>query len=261
MQQPEYQQLPDSETKQEIKNPYSWAYIIGASIVIASIVISASAIYNVKLIVKQISKTSFATSPSAPTAGNTGNPSAPTAPTGPVNINLAANTPFLGNANAKVTVVEYADYQCPFCEKFFTDVFPQIKAKYIDTGKIKFMYQDFAFLGADSTTAGEATHCAADQNKFWQYHDYLFSHQGQENSGWATLEHQKEFAAVVGLNANQFNQCMTSHKYATEVANQTTAGKGFGVTGTPTVFVNGNIIVGAQPFTSFSAAIDAALAK
>ncbi len=247
-----------SEASKTPKDLGFLAYVVGASVIIGAILISASLFYNFKLVIKQMGKTAtVAQVPVAPTT----NPGTPTVPAGPVDITLDQNTPFLGNKDAKVTVIEYADYQCPFCEKFYTEVYPQLKSKYIDTGKIKFIYQDFAFLGADSNTAAEATHCAADQNKFWQYHDYLFTHQGQENGGWATLDHQKQFAAAVGLNAGQFNQCMTSGKYKDQVAKETAAGKSYGVTGTPSVFVNGVIIVGAQPLANFTQAIDAALAK
>jgi len=76
--------------------------------------------------------------------------------------------------------VEFADYQCPFCEKFYTDTFPDIKKNYIDTGKIKFVYKNLAFLGKESTDAANASMCARDQNKFWEFHDYLFTHQGSE---------------------------------------------------------------------------------
>lgn len=192
--------------------------------------------------------------PTAPVA-----PTAPADPSAPVNITLKSGTPTLGNDKAKVTVVEYADFQCPFCERWFKDAWPTIKSKYVDTGKIKFAYQDFAFLGADSNTAAEASHCAADQNKFWQYHDYLFTNQGAENGGWANLDNQKKFAQSVGLNTSQFNQCMDSGKYKKEVLDQTAAAKTYGVSGTPTVFINGVKLVGAQPASAFEQAIDAAL--
>ncbi len=178
---------------------------------------------------------------------------------GKVVLNLNPNTPYLGNSKAKVTVVEYADYRCPFCEKFYTDVYSKLKSEYIDTDKIKFMYQDFAFLGPDSNTAAEATHCAADQNMFWQYHDYLFTHQGSESSDWASSANQKKIAQTLGLSTSQFNQCLDSGKYKQEVLNETDAGKKYGVTGTPSVFVNGQILVGAQPLTNFEQAINAAL--
>jgi len=93
----------------------------------------------------------------------------------------------------------------------------------------------------------------------WQYHDYLFSNQGQENTGWATADHQKQFAASLGLDASAFNQCLDSNKYSQEVANETAAGKNAGVSGTPTIFINGTPIVGAQPYAAFQQAIDNAL--
>ena len=89
--------------------------------------------------------------------------------------------PRLGDAGAKVTIVEFADFQCPFCGRFQQTVYPQIKSDYIDTGKAAFIYQDFSFLGEESTVAAEAAKCAGDQGKFWEYHDYLFTHQKGEN--------------------------------------------------------------------------------
>ena len=248
------------------------AYIVGGSILLGAIIMSATMLYMfktafvhldtvVKAAEQQAAGSIAALAPSQPSAAA---PSA-AAPTqaapaaGPVKITLKSNTPYLGSNSAKVTVVEYADYQCPFCEKWYSSVMPDLKSKYIDTGKIKFIYQDFAFLGADSNTAAEASHCAADQNKFWQYHDYLFSHQGAEGSSWATADHQKEFAKAVGLNTSQFNSCLDSGKYKQEVLDETAAGRSYGVSGTPSVFINGSIIVGAQPAASFEQAIETAL--
>ena len=254
------------------------AYVIGGSVLVGAILISVTMLYIFKstsnrldtvlstmgdTLEKTASQTLGGLAGSAPAQPSAAaqQPSAPTPTSGAVNIVLKSNTPYLGSSNAKVTVVEYADYECPFCEQFFKTVWPELKAKYVDTGEIKFVYQDFAFLGPDSNTAAEASHCAADQNKFWQYHDYLFTNQGAEGSGWATADHQKQFAAAVGLNTSQFDQCLDSGKYKQEVLNETAAGKSYGVTGTPTVFVNGTAIVGAQPAASFEQAIDAALAK
>jgi protein-disulfide isomerase len=235
------------------------AYLIGASILLGAILISVSIIYGFKLVVKQGAVVAQATQNTAAAQPAAQAQQTPPPAGAPVNITLKSNTPYLGSSSAKVTVVEFADYECPFCEEFYKTVFPELKAKYIDTGKIKFVYQDFAFLGPDSNTAAEASHCAADQNKFWQYHDYLFNNQGPEGSGWATAAHQKEFAAAVGLNTSQFNSCLDSGKYKQEVLDETAAGRGYGVSGTPTLFVNGTAIVGAQPLATFEQAIDAAL--
>jgi len=265
----------DSDFKPRNKDFDYLAYTLGAAVLIGAIIVSGTLIYISRLASRRLDAVvsavqtagqntagqaagANAQAPSQPSAAQ---PSAPAAAGTPVKITLAPNTPYLGASNAKVTVVEFADYECPFCQQFFKNVFPELKAKYIDTGKIKFVYQDFAFLGPDSNTAAEASHCAEDQNKFWQYHDYLFNNQGQEGSGWATADHQKQFAAAVGLNTVKFSQCLDSGKYKQEVLNETAAGKSYGVSGTPTVFVNGQIIVGAQPVTSFEQAIDAALKK
>ena len=246
------------------------AYIVGGSLLIGAILISASLVYGSGRIINSLNSGALLAGSQnvaaqaqvqAPSQVAAAQPSAPLAAGTPVKITLKPNTPYLGSSNAKVTVVEYADYQCPYCEKWYSSVMPELKAKYINTGKIKFVYQDFAFLGADSNTAAEASHCAADQNKFWQYHDYLFGHQGTEGSSWATADHQKQFAAALGLNTAQFNSCLDSGKYKQEVLDETAAGRSYGVSGTPTVFVNGQIIVGAQPAQQFEQAIDVALKK
>ncbi|MBI5139539.1 thioredoxin domain-containing protein [Candidatus Nomurabacteria bacterium] len=85
--------------------------------------------------------------------------------------------PVLGNTEAKVAVVEFADFQCPYCGKYFKEIFPEIKKQYIDTGKIKFIYTNFAFLGEESINAARGAKCAQEQNKFWEYHDYLYKNQ------------------------------------------------------------------------------------
>lgn len=249
------------EIKQEVivENGPASALMLPGSVILAGLLIAGSVIFaGWQLGNKLSSGNIFA---GAVTGGNQqqGQTGGQQPPAGPVKITLKPDTPFLGNKNAKVTVVEFADYQCPYCEQWYKTVYPELKSKYIDTGKIKFIYQDFAFLGADSTTAAEAAHCAADQGKFWQYHDYLFSNQGQENTGWATADKQKSFAATLGLNTGKFNQCLDSHKFAQQVQDETSAGKSYGVTGTPTIFINGVPTVGAQPVNVFTAAIDAAL--
>ena len=247
---------------QDLKNA---SYIVGGAILAGALILSAALFYSSSSLVKGLSGTQIGSAGGAQVAAQNGAQQAaqqPAAPGAAVDIKLAPNTPYLGSGSAKVTVVEYADYECPYCERWYTTVMPDLKSKYIDTGKIKFVYQDFAFLGPDSNTLAEGSHCAADQGKFWQYHDYVFTHQGQENSGWGTPDKVKAIAAAMGgLNTSQFNQCLDSGKYKQEVLNETSAGKTYGVNGTPTIFVNGTAIVGAQPASTFTAAIDAALAK
>lgn len=175
--------------------------------------------------------------------------------------------PILGNKDAKVTVVEYADYQCPFCEQVYKQVWPQLKKDYVDTGKIQFAYRDFAFLGKpstdpagdESTNASNAARCANDQGAFWQYHDYLFDHQGQEDSGTFSKDNLKQFAADLGLNTTQFDQCVDNDTHVKDVQADMQAATNYGVQSTPTMFVNGLMIVGAEPYATFKAAIDQAL--
>ena len=168
---------------------------------------------------------------------------------------LEAGAPLLGDPNAPVAIVEFADFQCPFCERFYTDSAKNIIEKYVKTGKAKFIYRDFAFLGEESNFAAQAARCAGDQGKYWQYHDYLFEHQNGENEGAFAKEHLKNFALQIGLNGGEFNNCIDSGKHAQDVANDTEMGRKFGVTGTPTTFINGKLVQGAVPFSQIEPVI------
>lgn len=169
--------------------------------------------------------------------------------------------PALGKENAKVTVIEFADFQCPFCEKWFTESGKNLIKDYVDTGKVKFYYRHFAFLGEESNWAAEASYCANDQGKFWDFHDYLFNHQQGENQGAFTKDKLKGFAATLGLNTSTFNSCLDGGKYTKAVTDDTAAGQKAGVSGTPTTFVNGQAMVGAQPYTALKTLIDQELSK
>lgn len=166
-----------------------------------------------------------------------------------------------GNANAKVTIVAFEDFRCPFCEKLFTDTEPQLQKDYIDTGKVKFYYRNYQFLGPASVVAGNAGECANEQGKFWEFHDYLYDHQGQENSGAFSADNLKQFGASLGLNTDQFNNCVDSGKYNADASKDMADGQKAGVSGTPTIFINGISIVGAQPYTAFKTVIDQELSK
>lgn len=173
----------------------------------------------------------------------------------------AGNLPVMGDKNAKVTVVEFADYQCPYCEKWFTDSEQNLINDYVKTGKVKFAFRDYAFLGQESNWAAEAARCANDQGKFWDYHDYLYKHQGSENSGTFTKDNLKKFAADLGLDTTQFNACLDADKYAKAAADDLAAGQKAGVSGTPTIYVNGLQLVGAQPYDTLKQTIDQELSK
>lgn len=182
------------------------------------------------------------------------------APGAKVNVD-EGHLPILGNKNAKVTIIEFGDFQCPFCERFFKDAEPGIIKDYVNNGKVKFAFRHYAFLGQESNFAAEASECANEQGKFWEYHDYLYNHQGPENSGAFAKDKLIGFATSLGLNTDQFSSCLNSDKYAKQIADDLAAGQKAGVSGTPTTFVNGQSVVGAQPYSAFKTLIDQELSK
>lgn len=199
-------------------------------------------------------------------AANNLPPQAPTnpglvAPPTEVQVKLAAEDPVKGNPDAKVTVTEFADFQCPFCGRFHSDTYPQIVKDYVDTGKVKFVYKQLAILGKESTDAAIASLCAKEQDKFWEYHDYLYDHQSGENQGAFSSENLKKFAVEVGLNSTQFNSCLDSQKYSAQVQADVAEASRIGFNSTPSVAVGSTPIVGAQPYAQFKTAIEAELAK
>lgn len=181
--------------------------------------------------------------------------------TGPVDIEVPAGLPVQGDNNAKVTIVEFADFQCPFCGEWHKEVYPQLKSEYIDTGKARFVYMDFAFLGEESVKAAEAGRCAADQGKFWEYHDELFERQEGENEGAFADDKLKEFAADVGLDLGQFNSCLGSRTHRALIEESTSKAGDYGVNSTPTVFINGIKMEGVTPYSQIKQVIESELAK
>ena len=167
----------------------------------------------------------------------------------------------LGEQNASVTMIEYGDFQCPFCGKFFKETESTLREKYIRTGKVKFIYRDFAFLGPESIWAANAAKCAGEQGKFWQYHDYLFNSQRGENQGAFSKDNLKGFAKILSLDSAKFNTCLDLEKYNDEISKETKAGGEAGVTGTPANFINGVLYPGALPANNFFQIIDAELSK
>jgi protein-disulfide isomerase len=163
--------------------------------------------------------------------------------------------------SAKVSIVEFADFQCPFCDIFFREVEAKLVTKYVDTGLAKLTYMDFAFLGQESKDAANAAKCAQEQGKFWEYHDKLYSSQKGENKGTFKKANLLSFGKSLSLDMAKFTPCVTNDTYAFQVEDETSAGRRIGVTGTPTVIINGKMIVGAQDISVFEQAIDAALGQ
>ena len=169
---------------------------------------------------------------------------------------LAKTRHFRGDANAPVTIVEFADFQCPFCGRFFAETEPQIDKQYMQSGKVRFGYFNFAFLGQESNWAAEAAECASDQDKFWEYHDMLYSSQSGENQGAFNKDNLKKFAENLGLDTSAFSECLDSGKYTQLIQEESSAASSIGVRSTPTFLINGQAVVGAQPFEIFQQTID-----
>jgi len=169
--------------------------------------------------------------------------------------NLIQGSTMLGNPNAKITVVEFGDYQCTFCYKFHDETMKKINQKYIKTANVNFIYKDFPLNGEQSILASEASYCAQKQNKFWEYHDTLYNNWGGENTGWITENVLQRFAKEVGLNLDDFSQCLENSEYRQKVLDNEQLGREIGINATPSflIFNNNELyrIIGAQPFDRF----------
>lgn len=180
-------------------------------------------------------------------------PAPPPPPTAQVS---ADDDAVMGNPDAPVEIIEFSDYQCPFCARFFEQTLPQLEQNYIDAGKVKLIYRDFPLsFHQDAQKAAEAAECAGDQGKYWEMHDRIFGN--QQSIGVDSL---KQYAQQIGLDTGQFNSCLDSGKYAEEVQKDFSDGQAAGVSGTPTFFINGVKVVGAQPYSVFEQAIEQMLA-
>ena len=158
----------------------------------------------------------------------------------------------LGEEDAPVTIVEFSDLECPFCKRFHDETFPQIKKEYIDTGKAKIVFRHFPLgMHPNAPKAAEAVSCARDQGKEWAMIDAIFV-----NQQTLDVPALKEKATQLGMNASSFASCLDSGKKKGEVDTDTSEGSAAGVSGTPTFFVNGQRLVGAQPFAQFKTVID-----
>ena len=166
----------------------------------------------------------------------------------------------LGPAAAPVVVEEYSDFQCPFCGRFARETLPQLEAAYISGGQVRFVFNHFAFLGEESVRAAEAAECAAEQGRVWDFMDTLWANQRGENRGAFADRYLKSFAGGLGLDALSFNSCLDTRRYRAAVLQETQAGRERGVNSTPSFFVNGKLVSGAQPFEVFQQEIEAALA-
>ncbi len=223
-------------------------YLLPGSILIAGVIVAGAVIYSTGL----------------------KNPAAADAPiqnqdTKPkVTFKLTKDDVILGDPNAPVTVMEYADFQCPFCGHFYSQSEGKIKENFVASGKVKMVYRHFAFLGPESLAAAEAAECAKDQGKFWEFHDALYDAEvrdGQERNGNLNQTLFSSIGTRLGMDVTALTACIQQNKYANKVQADYTNAVGLGVESTPTIFVNGKKIEGALPYEQFEAAINLALSK
>jgi protein-disulfide isomerase len=178
-----------------------------------------------------------------------------------------AGAPMLGRPDAPVTLVEFSDYQCPFCQRFFLATLPTIKRDYIDAGKLRYLFLDFPLerIHPQAREAAVAAHCAGEQGKFWEMHDLLFQHQEALDP-----PRLREYGRRLGLDGPAFDACLASDKYAARIKQEIAEGIAAGVEGTPSFVVGktrpgdsveGALIVGAQPMEVFRQIIDQLLAQ
>ena len=169
-----------------------------------------------------------------------------------------SNYPYLGEINAPVVFVEYGDYRCGYCNRFNQETLPLLKAAYIDSGLVKFVFKDFILFGAESQSLAEATHCANEQGAFWSAHDAIFDSVTDSEAGTA----ENILASVIvktGLDASRLQACLESGKYSQLVSASTQEAVSFGIDGTPSSIINGQLVVGAVPFAQFQTLIDSEL--
>ena len=173
--------------------------------------------------------------------------------------------PFKGAPNAKVALIEFSDFQCPFCGRYDKDTYPQLIKDYVDTGKVKYVWRDFPLdFHQNAEKAAEAAHCAGEQGKFWEMHDRLFAN--QQNIAAADLP---KHAEALGLNTSLFQQCLDSGRFAADIKKDISDAGAAGISGTPSFLIglvqpNGTVkvtkkLVGAKPYAEFKTAIDSLL--
>lgn len=165
--------------------------------------------------------------------------------------------PAKGDANAPVTIVEFSDFECPFCARFYSETLPQLQKDYIDTGKVKLVYMHYPLsFHAKAKPLANAAECANDQGKFWEMHDKIFDENTAGTLSSATDATYKQWAQDLGLNPAEFNTCYDNQTFNAEIDKEFALGGEVGVTATPTFYINGRQLVGAMPFESFKAIVD-----
>lgn len=220
-----------------------------ASILVGSILVSLSVYLS-------LAAPSGTKSLAAVGAENLQNPTQPGAAQ-PVDLKERVGAASIGSG--QIEMVEFSDFQCPYCQRFYQETYKELKAKYIDTGKVKFTFRHYPLpFHASAQKAAEASECAGSQGKFFEYHDVLFEKAQGDGSGLSVPE-LKQYAALLGLNTARFNACLDGGEMAATVKEDLQEAQRIGVSGTPSFVINGEMVVGARPLSSFEAIIEKAL--
>lgn len=172
---------------------------------------------------------------------------------------LITHSNTMGDPSAPVHIIEYGDFQCPYCLQFWQESEPQMIRQYVNTGKVYFEFRSFPFLGDESVAAAEASYCAGDQGKFWEYHDTLFTNWTGENVGNFTNEKLIEYAVSIKLDKQEFESCLRQRIHKGTVEQDLVWADADGVQATPTFIINGNKVEGAQSFEFLQRLIEDAL--
>lgn len=169
-------------------------------------------------------------------------------------------SPLIGDPNAPITVVEWGDYQCTYCYRFHQSSKDLLIQEYVNAGKVNFVFRDFPLNGPDSMLAAEASYCADDQGKYWEYHDEIYKNWAGERTGWVNRVSLDKFANTMNLDLVQFNKCLDDKKYRQRVSDNYEFGTTMGIDATPSflIFNNEKVtkIIGNQPFSVFRQVID-----
>ena len=173
------------------------------------------------------------------------------------------NDPFIGKADAAVVMAYWFDYQCPFCKKTEQEIVSKLISEYVNSGKLKIVFKDYAFLGSDSTTAGLAANAVWEiaPNKFFEWHKAMFEKQDNENGGWGSKADILALTQSLGIDSSKIGQLMASKEaeYQKEMDSDKAEGTSFGINGTPGSIIGKQLISGAQPYETFKASVDAVL--
>ncbi len=248
-------------------NIFSIVVLVSALIVSAAIFISGEEISGKITLLSEFKKTQVIPKDSKEILAPNPSPIPSVDSKGSIQMNelLENAAATLGNPNAPVIIVEFSDYQCPFCRSWFNNTKSQLDKDYVETGKVFFVYKDFPLsFHSMAQPYAEAARCSGEQEKYWEMHNKIFEEQAKFGQGTVsnlTVKDIKSWAKNLGLNSSEFDSCLDSKKYSKIVQANFNEGSNIGVSGTPSFFIGkkdgtGRLIVGAQPFETFKSAID-----